>query len=126
MTDERGRVLIVRRRKEEKRRGGVVLSWVFPGGRVKQGESQAEAVVREVREETGYTVKVEKEISSRLHPQFPVYVHYISCQLVDIENIEMDDEEIEEVIWVNPHKLKDYFMTDFDLGVQKYLGVKRS
>ncbi|GIH77417.1 hypothetical protein Plo01_38460 [Planobispora longispora] len=32
--------------------------WSVPGGRVEPGESDAEAVVREVREETGLTVAV--------------------------------------------------------------------
>jgi 8-oxo-dGTP diphosphatase len=45
---EDGRLLLVRRG-----RGAAQGSWSVPGGRVEAGETMAEAVVRELREETG-------------------------------------------------------------------------
>lgn len=48
--DEKGRVLILRRA------DGANL-WGFPGGAMEVGESAAEAVVREVREEAGLEVE---------------------------------------------------------------------
>ena len=47
-----GRVLLVRRGKEPLRG-----RWLIPGGTVELGETLAEAVVREVQEETGVTVR---------------------------------------------------------------------
>lgn len=49
--DEAGRLLLIRRAHPP----GEGL-WSLPGGRVEPGESDAEAVIREVREETGLTV----------------------------------------------------------------------
>lgn len=49
--DERGRLLLVKRGHEP----GAGL-WSIPGGRVEPGETDAEALVRELREETGLTV----------------------------------------------------------------------
>ena len=46
--DAEGRLLLIRRRNEPGR--GL---WSVPGGRVEPGESDAEAVVREMAEETG-------------------------------------------------------------------------
>ena len=51
--DARGRLLLVRRATEPGR--GL---WSIPGGRVKPGESDATAVCREVREETGLEIDV--------------------------------------------------------------------
>lgn len=50
---ENGRMLLVQEGKEFCR--GL---WSLPGGRVEQGESLLDAVVREAREETGYEVRI--------------------------------------------------------------------
>lgn len=39
-------------------------TWVFPAGTVEQGESLQEAAARECEEESGYIVKVDKEIKA--------------------------------------------------------------
>ncbi|HEV7128420.1 MAG TPA: NUDIX hydrolase [Ktedonobacterales bacterium] len=49
--DERGRILCVRQQ-------AGIGKWTLPGGHVERGETPAEAVAREVREETGYVVTV--------------------------------------------------------------------
>ena len=51
--DDRGRLLLVRRGNPPSR--GL---WSVPGGRVEPGESEVDAVVREVAEETGLQVSV--------------------------------------------------------------------
>jgi 8-oxo-dGTP diphosphatase len=51
--DERGRVLLV-----ERARPPSVGQWSVPGGKLEGAETLAQAVSREVREETGLTVEV--------------------------------------------------------------------
>src|SRR6478752_7201605 len=50
--DEAGRVLVIQRRDNG--------AWEAPGGILEPGETFEEGVVREVREETGITVEVER------------------------------------------------------------------
>lgn len=52
-TDERGRLLMIKRGREP----GAGL-WSIPGGRIEPGETDAEALVREMLEETSLTVEV--------------------------------------------------------------------
>ncbi|MDP9443792.1 MAG: NUDIX domain-containing protein [Actinomycetota bacterium] len=53
LRDDTGRLLLVRRGQAP-----AAGTWSLPGGRVEPGESDAEALMREVREETGLRVRV--------------------------------------------------------------------
>jgi ADP-ribose pyrophosphatase YjhB (NUDIX family) len=52
ITDGHGRLLLIKRGHEPE-----TGLWSLPGGRVEEGESDAAALVRELREETGLTVE---------------------------------------------------------------------
>lgn len=53
MVDDAGRLLMVRRAHEPGRG-----RWSIPGGRVEAGETDAQALIREVAEETGLVVEI--------------------------------------------------------------------
>jgi 8-oxo-dGTP diphosphatase len=57
--DDSGRLLLIKRGHEP----GLGL-WSLPGGRIEAGESDAEALMRELREETGLIVRPGKLIGS--------------------------------------------------------------
>jgi 8-oxo-dGTP diphosphatase len=61
-----GRVLVTRRHDKGERAG----LWEFPGGKVEQGEGEPDALVRELVEELGVTVRV-GELYGRLSHDYP-------------------------------------------------------
>ena len=63
VADGRGRLLMIKRGHEP----GAGL-WSIPGGRIEPGETDAEAVVREMIEETGLTVEVGRLIGRVQRP----------------------------------------------------------
>jgi ADP-ribose pyrophosphatase YjhB (NUDIX family) len=86
VADGDGRVLLQRRSDN-----GL---WGLPGGSVEIGESVSAAIVREVKEETGLTVAVERLVGVYSDPAFQIVrypdgnvVHYIStlfaCQILE-------------------------------------------
>jgi len=63
VTDGQGRLLMIKRGHEP----GAGL-WSIPGGRIEPGETDAEALVREMLEETGLAVEVGRLIGSVQRP----------------------------------------------------------
>jgi A/G-specific adenine glycosylase len=57
--------------------------WEFPGGRLKPEEQPEQAVIREFLEETGFTVQVDKKITTTIHfyTRYKVILHCFLCTL---------------------------------------------
>ncbi len=121
-----GKVLIVSRVHPEKTTDGRMLSWAFPGGTIRQGETDEQALMREMREETGYEVKVVNKISERDFPGLSVHLKYFKCEPVKVKTTVIEEtHEIDRVKWVEPKQLKNFFTTDMDPKVAEYLGLNQ-
>jgi 8-oxo-dGTP diphosphatase len=86
-----GRVLLLRHRlwPEE-------LQWGFPGGFAKRGEQFAETVVREIREETGLTVRVGRLLDVRVGDRYRAEVYYEAVLVGGIDRLALQEREILE------------------------------
>jgi 8-oxo-dGTP diphosphatase len=118
-------VLLIKRLWEEQSLDGESkLTWAFPGGEIDEGETEEEALVREIRNETGFKVKLVEKISDRVHPQFNIKITYYSCEIIpgSVKPI-MDVNEVESIKWVKISDLAEYLTTDLDPGVAKFLKI---
>jgi 8-oxo-dGTP diphosphatase len=88
--DASGKVLLVRQ--GQKGRG-----WELPGGKVKKREALPDAVVREVKEETGVDVLPEQLLGVFYIPSLNTYDFVVRCRLIrhDDELIANPPETIE-------------------------------
>ncbi|HEY8432240.1 MAG TPA: NUDIX domain-containing protein [Sandaracinaceae bacterium] len=57
-----GRALVLRRRPDDR---SFAHQWCLPGGRIEPGEAPDETAVREIAEETGLTIRVERALGPR-------------------------------------------------------------
>jgi mutator protein MutT len=111
--DEQKRILLHRRTDNGK--------WSLPGGMIEIGETAEQAVVREVREETGYEVRVTRLIgiysdpahTSVTYPEGNT-VHYINllfeCEV--LSGAPQLNEESSAIEWFSPEDLPHPFVSN--------------
>lgn len=124
--NEQGEILMIRREKEETGKDSSVLKWAFPAGKQHLSETREECVKREVLAETGYEIKPIRQISLKMHPQFPVMIVYHLCELVSPKPIAKPNEshEVAEIKWVAPSQIKNLITTTLNPDVAKELRIK--
>jgi ADP-ribose pyrophosphatase YjhB (NUDIX family) len=101
ITDHRGRLLLIKRGHEPD--AGL---WSVPGGRVEPGETDEEAVVREVREETALSVVCDRLVGSVQRPGLGGAVLDIRDYAVTVTGGELAaGDDAADARWVSPADL---------------------
>ena len=117
--DAEGRVLLIRARDL---RGQPV--WTLPKGALAQGETSADAALREVREETGYRCEVVRELEAvtywfqRGGRQIKKTVRWYLMH--PLEKVGDHDHEVDEVAWADREEALRRLRYDSD---RRLLGV---
>jgi len=98
-----GRLLITRR-KPDGLLGGL---WEFPGGKVKKNEPAADACVREIREETGLTVRISGFLTQVRHAytHFKIEMDVFFCDYVSGEVVLDGPVDYQ---WVDPAEIRKF------------------
>jgi A/G-specific adenine glycosylase len=98
--------------------------WEFPGGRVEDGESPEEALIREYREETSFRVEICRKVTTVIHfyTQYKVTLHCYLCRLPG-ESLLPDLRAAQKYHWVDREQLENY---GFPAGHRKFIEYMRS
>jgi A/G-specific adenine glycosylase len=113
-----GRMLITQR-KPDGLLGGL---WEFPGGKIQQGESPADACVREIREETGIPVRIVSHLCQVKH----AYTHFKIQMQVFICHAHSGAVQLNGPVdfrWITPEDMDQY---PFPAANHKFMGLLKS
>lgn len=117
--EDGGRYLITQRRPT----AVLPLLWEFPGGRVEEGETDAQALKREVVHRLGADIECGKLISFVTHPyeHYAVDLFLYECRLLSLT---LEARNVNAYRWVPSTSFDQYEFTPADeASMDKLLGV---
>ena len=122
LIDPDGRILLSKR-PEGKSLAGL---WEFPGGKVEEAESEADALMREVRERVGVDVKVGTCIARRTHDYDGYSVDLALYQASILGPAEPKPVRVADCRWVKSAEFESYRFPAADQATMDLLlGFKR-
>ena len=86
---------------------GNALLWEFVGGKVEPGETKAQALVRECREELAVTVAVGGEFMDVVHEYPDAVVHLTLLEASIAEGVPQMLEH-NDIRWITPAEMSEY------------------
>ena len=102
------RLLLHRRKKGDALEG----TWEFPGGKVEEGETQEEALRREILEEMGLEIEVEEKLGEVVHEYPHIHIRLIAYK-AQTENRKVESRE-GACRWVHPQEVEHYPLSPAD------------
>lgn len=89
--------------------------WEFPGGKVEQGETKEEAVVREIWEELDCHIEVEKEVGENTldYGDVIITLTVFQCRMKD----EVTVKEHDAFVWIKPENLLSLVWAPVDIPI---------
>lgn len=110
--DDNNRILITQRNLK-KSQGGL---WEFPGGKIENGETREEAIIREIKEELDVNIKADQYIDEKVfnYPEKDINLIAIKCSII---NGKILLKEHEDAKWVTSEELNNYNFAPADIFI---------
>lgn len=108
---DKGRVFATQRGYGEYKDG-----WEFPGGKIEQGETPEEAIVREIREELEADIEPVKLLDT-VEYDYPGFHLSMDCYLCRLKSENIVLKEHEAARWLDKSSLYDVEWLPADLGL---------
>jgi 8-oxo-dGTP diphosphatase len=118
LVDADGRVLIAQRPAGKPMAG----LWEFPGGKVEDGETPEQSLIRELNEELGIVVNeaclAPLTFASHAYPDFHLLMPLYVCRRWEGQ---VTATEGQKLAWVKPNRLREYEMPPADVPLISHL-----
>ena len=120
--NEKGEILCTLR--DQGKYDYVSFKWEFPGGKIEEGETNEQTLVRELHEELDIDVKINRFIYQVEHdyPDFHLSMAVFDCELVS-KQIKMNVHK--GIKWLKPENLMELDWAAADLPVAKMVSKKQ-
>ncbi|MFK8010655.1 MAG: (deoxy)nucleoside triphosphate pyrophosphohydrolase [Marinicellaceae bacterium] len=112
LENHQGEILIAKRA-EHKHLGGM---WEFPGGKVESGETQLQALIREIKEEIDYDVVDPKPLIITTH-KYTSFTLTLDVWYEKSVEPKVHANENQPIMWVNKDQLKNLELPDADAPI---------
>jgi len=115
---DKNKKILIGQRPEGKALPGL---WEFPGGKLEEGETIEQCIIREIKEELNVCVDVGRFLLSVSkeyeHGDFKLMVYEASIK--DIEHLKANVHQ--DLRWVKPNEMKNYEFPPADVEIIEYL-----
>lgn len=100
------------------------LLWEFVGGKVEQGETKEQALIRECQEELAITISVGKEFMDVVHeyPDITVHLTLFNASIKDGKPKLLEHNDIQ---WITPDEIPHYDFCPADTEILKRIQGER-
>ena len=92
------------------------LLWEFVGGKVEQGETKEQALIRECREELAITLSVGDVFMDVVH-EYPDLTVHLSLFNATIDEGDPQKLEHNEIRWITPREISNYEFCPADVEI---------
>lgn len=114
LIEHQGKILICQRSSAMK----LPLKWEFPGGKIEPNESKEECLVREISEELGIQISLERALTPVPHtyPDFSITLYPFISKLIEGTPLPKEHAQIK---WVKKEDLEAFDWAAADIPIVK-------
>ena len=94
--------------------------WEFPGGKMEAGETEEDAIVREIREELNVEISVERKVCTVKY-DYPTFHLVMHCFWCSIGSGELELKEHQSARWLEPSEWESVDWLPADIEVVEQL-----